>query len=179
MFQLSVGNITILPALGYALMLFAMLRLQHFEDVFGRAKRVLYVALPLGCALLGLQIYKTLIGDGTPFIGYSYVYYAVRIASEISEMLTMFFVYIGVKKIGTTAEIKSLEKHASRNMAIMGIYFVAEAVMTVLSFTLSEQTKSSDIFKISMVYPFIIGLVWRTLNLWMILTCYWNISKEE
>ncbi len=179
MFQLPVNEITILPALGYSMMLFAMLRLQHFEAAFANAKKVLYFAIPLGCALLGLQIYKTYIGDGTPFSWYDAVYDSVRLASEISEMLTMFFVYVGVKRIGVNAEFRSLEKHASRNMAVMGVYFVITTLMTVLSFTLSAQAKETDIFKISMLYPFIVGFIWRVLNLWMIITCYLGVSKEE
>ncbi len=179
MFQLTYKEITILPALGYALMLFAMLRLQHFEVAFKSAKKVLFVALPIGCALLGLQIYKLAVGDGTLFSGYTYVYYATRIASELAEMLTMLFVYLGVKKIGVSAEIISLEKHASRNMAVMGVYFVTEALLTILSFALPESAKATEIFRISMFYPFIVGFVWRVLNLWMIITCYLNVSKEE
>ncbi len=179
MFQLPAGDITILPALGYTLMLFAMLRLQHFEVAFENAKKVLYFAIPLGCALLGLQIYKSYIGDGAMFSGYDTVYSSVRLISEIAEMLTMLFVYLGVKKIGVNAELSSLEKHSSRNMAVMGIYFVIEMLMTVLSFTLPEQAKDTNMFKISMIYPFIVGFIWRVLNLWMIITCYLGVSKEE
>ncbi len=178
MFQLAVDEITILPAVGYALMLFAMLRLQRFEPAFEKAKKVLYFAIPLGCALLGLQIYKTFAGE-TAFVGYDFVYAGVRLASEITEMLTMLFVYVAVKNIGVNAEIRSLEKHSSRNMAVMGVYFVLETVMTILSLTLSDTTKETEIFRISMIYPFAVGLIWRILNLWMIITCYLGVEIDD
>ncbi len=178
MFQLAVDEITILPALGYTLMLFAMLRLQKFEPAFVKAKKVLFAAIPIGCVLLGLQIYKTFAGEGA-FFAYEFVYVGVRLASEIAEMLTMFFVYIAVKSIGVNTEIRSLEKHSSRNMAVMGIYFVLEVVMTVLSFVLPKATRETELFRISMLYPFAVGLVWRILNLWMIITCYLGVAIDD
>ncbi len=178
MFQLAFREITILPALGYALMLFAMLRLQRFENAFARAKKVLFVALPIGIALLALQIYKTFAGDNT-FAGYDIAYICVRLASELAEMATMLFVYFSVKSIGVNTELRQLEKHSSRNMAVMGVYFVLETVMTVLSFTLSDTAKATEVYRISMLYPFAVGLIWRSLNLWMIITCYLKIVIDD
>ena len=64
MFSIPVGEITILPALGYALMLYAALRLSKYEPAFDKSKKLLYVALPIGVVLLGLEIYLTVTGEG-------------------------------------------------------------------------------------------------------------------
>ena len=59
MFQLPLGEITLLPFLAYLIMLFAMVRLAKFENAFKKAKYVLFAAVPIGGALLGMQIFKT------------------------------------------------------------------------------------------------------------------------
>lgn len=176
MFQLTYGEITILPALGYLIMLYAMLRLSKFEAAFEKAKRVLYFAVPVGIALLALQVYKTSLGEGVLPYWYDYVYYPIRILSEIAECTTMFFVYIGVRTMGVKAEFPALEKHASRNMSVMLIYFVLEMVMTALSLTVPEIFEG---YEIILFYPFVFGLIWRILNLWMIITCYFGLERED
>ncbi len=177
LFQLSFGNITVLPVLGFLLMFFATLRLQKFEPIFKKAKAVLLAAIPFGAALLGLQIYKTVQPEAL-FSGYDTVYNCVRIGCELGEMATMFFIYLGVKSIGVNAELPALEKHSSRNMAVMGVAFLVETVMTVLTLTLSEEAKATEIYRISMIYPFLILFIWRVLNLWMLITCYLGIVME-
>ena len=56
MFYIPVGSITVLPLVGFILILFAVMRLEKFEEVFGKSKYVLYGALPVSAIMLGLQI---------------------------------------------------------------------------------------------------------------------------
>lgn len=176
MFQITVGSITLLPFLAYLIMLFAMLRLSKFESAFQKAKYVLFVAVPIGGALLALQIYKTVVPAESLFSSFEYVYNAVRILSECAEMLVMFFIYVGVKVVGTKTGISALEKHASRNMAVMAVYFVFEMTMSVISIFFSEILKG---YETLLLYPFIVGFIWRVLNLWMIITCYLGVAVKD
>lgn len=176
MLSFPVGEISLLPVLGYALMLFAMVRLSHFEGVFKRAKYALYAALPIGALLLVCQIYLTVMGENT-FKGFELGYEIIQWADELIEMLVMFFVYIGIKTIGEKAEYPSIEKAATRNMAIMFVYLAFEVVITVLRHVNFEMFDGS--FSILLFYPFIIGLVWRALNLWMLIKCYVGIASTE
>ena len=176
MFQITVGNVTLLPFLAYLIMLFAMLRLSKFENAFKKAKYALFVAVPIGGALLALQIFKTVSPESASSAAFTYAYNAVRILSECAEMVIMFFVYVGVKIIGTNTEIKSLEKHAGRNMAVMFVYFAFEMTMSLISVFAPQLVEG---YEIIMLYPFIVGFIWRVLNLWMIITCYLGVSVKD
>jgi hypothetical protein len=176
MFQITVGNITLLPLLAYLIMLFAMVRLAKFENAFKKAMYALLVAVPIGAALLGLQICKTALPELASGVAFTYAYNAVRILSECAEMVIMFFVYVGVKIIGANTEIKSLEKHSSRNMAVMLVYFVFEMLMSFISIFAPSLFDGYEVIKL---YPFIIGFIWRVLNLWMIITCYLGVSVKD
>ena len=176
MFQITVGNITLLPLLAYLIMLFAMMRLSRFEMAFQKAKLALFVAVPIGAALLFLQLFKTFSPIEAGTVWFNYTYNAVRILSECAEMVIMFFVYLGVKVIGANTEIKSLEKHASRNMAVMFVYFAFEMTMSLLSIFAPFLFEG---YEIIMLYPFIVGFIWRVLNLWMIITCYLGVSVKD
>ena len=176
MFQLPLGEITLLPFLAYLIMLFAMVRLAKFENAFKKAKYVLFAAVPIGGALLGMQIFKTVMPSLANGALFNATYNTVRILSECAEMVTMFFVYVGVKVIGTNTGIGSLEKHASRNMTVMLVYFVFEMTMTVVSLVSPDLFTGYEIIK---VYPFVIGFIWRVLNLWMIITCYLGVSVKD
>lgn len=176
MFQITVGNITLLPFLAYLIMLFAMLRLSKFERAFQRAKYALLVAVPIGGALLALQIYKTAVPKEALFSSFEYLYDAVRILSECAEMVIMFFIYVGVKVMGTKTGISALEKHASRNMAVMAVYFIFEMTMSVISIFFSDILEG---YETVMLYPFIVGFIWRVLNLWMIITCYLGVAVKD
>lgn len=176
MFQITVGNITLLPFLAYFIMLFAMLRLSKFESAFQKAKYALFVAVPIGGALLALQIYKTVVPEEALFGAFEYLYDAVRILSECAEMVIMFFIYVGVKVMGSKTGISALEKHASRNMAVMAVYFVFEMTMSVISIFFSDILTG---YETVMLYPFIVGFIWRVLNLWMIITCYLGVAVKD
>ena len=176
MFSIPVGGITLLPAAGYLIMLFAMLRLSRYEAAFEKSKRVLFVAIPLGIALLAFQIYASAVSGVSETKAYLYSYNAVRLLNECAEMGVMFFTYLGVKAMGVSAEIPSLEKHASRNMAVMFVYFAFEMIMSALSLFVPHIFKG---FEILLAYPFALGVIWRVLNLWMIITCYLGIAPDE
>ena len=175
MFSIPVGNITLLPAAGYLIMLYAMLRLSKYEAAFEKAKRVLFVAIPLGIALLVFQIYASFVSGVSETKAYLYSYNAVRLLSECAEMVVMFFTYLGVKAMGVSAEIPALEKHASRNMAVMFVYFVFEMIMSALSLFVPHVFNG---FEILLAYPFALGVIWRVLNLWMIITSYLGIAPD-
>ena len=176
MFSIPVGNITVLPAAGYLIMLFAMLRLSKYEAAFEKAKRVLFAAIPLGFVLLAFQIYASVNPEAETVKAYIYSYNSVRLLNECAEMGVMFFTYLGVKAMGANAEIPALEKHASRNMAVMFVYFAFEIVMSALSLFVPQIFKG---FEIILAYPFALGVIWRVLNLWMIITCYLGIAPDE
>ncbi len=175
MFSIPVGGITLLPAGGYLIMLFAMLRLSRYEAAFEKAKRVLFAAIPLGVALLMFQIYASAVSGVSENKTYLYSYNAVRLLNECAEMGVMFFTYLGVKAMGANAELPALEKHASRNMAVMFVYFAFEIIMSALSLFLPHIFEG---FEIVLAYPFVLGVIWRVLNLWMIITCYLGIAPD-
>lgn len=175
MLSLPVGEISLLPILGYALMLFAALRLSKFEEKLVPFKRVLYAAVPIGAALLACQIYKTVVGDGAG-AAFEPIYEAVQWADELAEMLAMYFLYIGIKRIGEKAEYPTLEKQATRNMAVMLVYLLLELTITVLRRTYPDLFTN---YEIIFIYPLIVGLIWRTLNLWMLFKCYVGIAPAE
>lgn len=176
MLSFPIGEISLLPVLGYALMLFAVIRLSKFESVFGKAKLALYAALLIGVILLGLQIYLTAVGNDNTFNGFSTLYACVQWADELVEMLVMFFVYLGVRTIGEKAEYPALEKQAPRNMAVMLVYLAVEVVITVLRYAVPSLFTN---FELIYIYPFIIGLIWRALNLWMFFKCYVGIATVD
>ena len=176
MFQITVGSVTLLPFLAYLIMLFAMMRLSKFESAFVKAKYALFVAVPIGAALLILQLFKTFSPGVASAAWFTPTYNTVRILSECAEMVIMFFVYLGVKVIGANTEIKSLEKHASRNMAVMFVYFAFEMTMSLISIFIPSLIEG---YEIIMLYPFVVGFIWRVLNLWMIITCYLGVSVKD
>lgn len=175
MLSFPFGEISALPVLGYALMLFASLRLSRFEEKLVPFKYVLYAAVPIGAALLAIQIYLSGAGDGA-FTGSDVLYEVIQWADELIEMLAMFFLYIGVKRIGEKAEYPTLEKQATRNMAIMIVYLLFEVTVSVLR-RLAPGLFTN--FEVIFIYPFIIGLIWRALNLWMLFKCYVGIASAD
>ena len=179
MFSLPAGSteITLLPALGYALMLYAALRLCKYETAFNHAKKILYAAVPIGLAVLGVEIYLTVAGDGA-IAAMKTVDTCLSWADELIEMAVMFFVYIGVRRMGDQTEIPALTKHSSRNMAVMFVYLLTEVSISMLHTFVPEVFEG---FGLIMLYPFVIGFAWRILNLWMLFTCFLGIAdtKEE
>jgi hypothetical protein len=175
MFSIPVWEIKILPALGYALMLYAALRLSRYEPAFDKAKKVLYAALPIGVVLLGLEIYLTAMGEGA-LSAVKTVHTCVSWVDELAEALIMFFIYVGVRRMGDKADFPALVKHSSRNMSVMFVYLVTEIAVSVLYTVLPS---AFDNFRIILLYPFIIGFIWRVLNLWMLFTCFLGIADTE
>ena len=93
MFSFPAGDITVMPLLGFAFILFSVLRMEKMEPVFKKARIILLAALPVSAALLGLQIYKSAVPqEGAWFEG---VYFAVRLITELCELSAMFFIYAG------------------------------------------------------------------------------------
>lgn len=176
LFSIPVGEITLLPFLGYSLMLFAAFRLAHFENAFQKVKHLLFAAVPIGAFLLILQIYLTVAGRSDAFSGFNHLYRTVEWADELIEMAVMVFVYIGVKAMGAKADIPSLENHARRNLSFMLVYLVSEIAIALLS-QLAPQV--FDGFAAVRLYPFIIGIIWRLLNLWMLFTCYLGLARAD
>jgi len=178
MFYIPVGSITVLPLLGFLLILYAVSRLEKFEAVFGRSRYVLYAAIPISAIMLGLQIWQGSAGEAFP--AYATVIYTVfRLLCEACEMAAMFFIYLGVKILGETADVKTLTKQPGRNMALMFVFFLVELVFSVLNLTVPHVF---DGFEIVLLYPFAMGMIWRGLNVVMIFTCIWKIvpmSEED
>ena len=78
--------------------------------------------------------------------------------------------------MGDKAEFPALVKHSSRNMAVMFVYLATEIVISILYTAIPS---SFDNFRIILLYPFIIGFIWRVLNLWMLFTCFLGIADTE
>ena len=178
MFYLPVGSITVLPLAGFLLMLFAVDRLGKFEQVFGKAKYVLYGAIPVSAVMLGFQIWQGAAGESFPAYANT-VYIISRLLCEMCEMGAMFFVYLGVRRLGENTEVGTLTKQPGRNMAVMFVFFLVEVVFSVLNLTVPDIFEGFEIVKL---YPFAIGLIWRGLNVLMIFTCLMKIapvSEEE
>lgn len=173
MFYIPAGDISILPALGFSLILFSMLRLQKFEPVFKKAIYALYAAVPIGCVLLAMQIYTSLTASQPEW--YGAIYTTVRLLCEICEIATMFFIYLGIRRIGEQTEIRTLEKQASRNMSVMFVYFFIEILFSILKSTVPQIFSG---FEMVIVYPFIIGMIWRAMNVIMAGYCYMKIAQK-
>ena len=170
MFSFPVGEITVLPFGGFALILFATLRMKQMENAFVRVERALYVALPIAATLLALQIYKTAAGENAA-VWYSAVYTTVHILCEVAEASVMALLYIGIKIIGMNADVPQLEKQCGRNMTLMAAYIISEIFITVMRLTVPESFVG---FEVVLVYPFVLGYIWRAMNVW---TAYTMLSK--
>ncbi len=172
MFYIPVGSITVLPLVGFMLILFAVMRLEKFEEVFGKSKYVLYGALPVSAIMLGFQIWQGAAGEAFPSFA-NVLYIIFRLLCEACEMGTLFFIYLGVRQLGENTEIKTLTKQPGRNMAVMFVFFFVELLFSILNLTVPTIFKGFEIVKL---YPFAIGLIWRGLNVVMIFTCLMKIA---
>ncbi len=172
-FPIPNTNVTALPVLGFSLILFSVLRMEKLEPIFKKAKIVLFFALPVSGALLALQIYSSAGGNA---VWFSAVYNTVSILTEALEMLSMFFIYIGIKLIGTNAEIPSLEKHSSRNMTLMFVYFVVYLAMNLLYIFVPSVFNG---FEFVMIWPFVLGYLWRAMNILMSYALLTKISVSR
>ena len=177
MFSFPVGEITLLPVLGFSLILLSTLRMEKMEPSFKRAKLTLFVAIPIAALLLALQIYKTVKGNGAAQ-WYEAVYLTVRLLCEAAECVTMFFIYLGVRTIGINAEVPQLEKQCSRNMTLMFVYVVSFVFITLIRYLVPS---SFEGYQVVLVYPFVLGYIWRAMNIWTAYTLFTKISvsKEE
>jgi len=175
MFSFPVGEITLLPVLGFALILFAVLRMEKMEPAFKKAKYTLFAAIPIAAVLLALQIYKTAQGENAGE-WYDVAYLITRIACEAVECLTMFFIYLGVRLIGMNADVPQLEKQSSRNMTVMLVYAVSFVFITLVRHFMPS---SFEGFEIVLVYPFALGYIWRALNVWTAYTLLTKISVSK
>ena len=172
MFYVPVGSITVLPIAGFILMLFAIDRLGKFEQIFGKAKYVLYGAIPISAIMLGFQIWQGSAGESFP--AYANVLYIIsRLLCEMCEMGAMFFIYLGVRQLGENTDVGTLTKQPGRNMAVMFVFFLIEMVFSILNLTVPTIFEGFEIVKL---YPFAIGLIWRGLNVLMIFTCIMKIA---
>lgn len=175
MFYLPIPNtsISFLPLLGFALMLFSVLRMEKMEPVFKKSKIALFVALPISAAFLGLQIFKTAGGSA---VWFDYVYKIINLLTELCEMAALFFMYVGIKLIGANAEIPSLEKQSSRNMTLMFVY-----LFILVFFSLTDMFIPSAFsgFPQIKLWQFIIGYIWRALNIWMAFTLLTKVSVSH
>ena len=177
MFSIPVGEVKILPVLGYALMLYAALRLSKYETAFDKAKKVLYAALPIGAVMLALELILTFKGENaSPVL--SAVHEWVSFADELTEAAVMFFVYIGVKIMGDKTDIPALVKHSSRNMSVMFVYLFSTVVIFFIR-KLAPNVLADENWRLILLLPFILGFIWRVLNLWMLFTCFLGIADTE
>ena len=174
MFSIPVGEIKILPVLGYALMLYATFRLSMYEPAFLKAKKVLYVATPIAAVMLVLEIFLTLMGKtNLPVV--ATIHEWVSFADELTEAAVMFFVYIGVKIMGDKTDIPALVKHSSRNMSVMFVYLFSTIVIFFIR-KIAPSVLTNENWRLILLLPFILGFVWRVLNLWMLFTCFLGIA---
>ena len=175
MFSFPAGKlpITVFPLGGFALLLFAVLRMEKMEPVFKKAKIFLLITLPISAALLGLQIYDT-VADVA--VWYGAVYFAVQLLTELVEIAAMFFIYVGVKIIGTQTEITTLEKQPARNMTLMFVYFALQIIMSALYYFAPSLFSG---FEFVLIYPFLVGYIWRAMNIWMAFTLLTKISVSK
>ena len=177
MFSIPVGEVKILPVLGYALMLYAALRLSMYESAFLKAKKVLYAALPIAAIMLVLEMILTFKGEAElPVI--SAVHEWVSFADELTEAAVMFFVYIGVKIMGDKTDIPALVKHSSRNMSVMFVYLFSTIVIFGIR-KIAPGVLADENWRLILFLPFILGFIWRVLNLWMLFTCFLGIADTE
>ena len=172
-FPLPKTSITLLPVLGFALILFSVLRMEKMEPIFKKAKFLLFIAIPISGALFGLQIFE---GFWKNAAWYGAVYFTVHLSTEIAEIAVMVFIYIGVKTIGVKAEIPSLEKQSVRNMTLMAVYTVVYIAINLLNAFAPSLFKG---FEFVVIWPFILGYIWRAMNIWMAFTLLTKISVSH
>jgi hypothetical protein len=171
-FSFPVGDITVLPVLGFSFMLFAVMRMEKLESAFRRVRYSLYVAIPIAAVMLALQIVSAVKGDSVG-TWYAPVYLAVRVACELAEYTAMIFFYVGIKIMGTNAEVPQLEKQSSRNMTMMAVYAISFTVITLMRYFAPGSFVG---FEVVIVYPFALGYIWRALNVY---TAYTLMTKIQ
>ena len=172
-FPLQGTKVTLLPLLGFVLILFSVLRMEKMEQIFKKAKLILFIAIPISAVLLGMQIAIS-VGVGGKAI--DTVYIIIRLLTELCEAAVMVFIYIGVKKIGVNAELPSLEKHSSRNMTLMIVYIIIYLAINILH---SAMPSLFTGFEFVIVWPFILGYLWRAFNIWMAYTLLTGITVSK
>ncbi len=172
-FPIPKTDITALPFLGFALILFSVLRMEKMEPMFKKAKTVLLFALPVSGALLALQIYSSAGGDGAWL---TTAITALAILTELAEAASMVFFYIGIKLIGANSETPSLEKQSSRNMTLMFVYLTVYLAMNLLNIFAPSVF---DGFEFVLIWPFVLGYVWRAMNIWSAYTLLTKISASR
>lgn len=175
MFSFPIGEFTLFPLGGFLLILFAVLRLEKFEPTFKRSRYALYAAIPVSAFVFALQIYKTALGENVA-VWYEWTYVSARILCELSEIAVMLFIYLGINIIGRNADVPALEKHSRRNLTVMLVYIVSEILITLLKNLLPQLFVG---FEIILVYPFVLGYVWRALNVWTAFTLLNKITVEN
>lgn len=174
-FPLPAGRITIFPLGGLLLILFAILRMEKLESAFKKSRYALYVAIPISAAVFALQIYATAVGEAT-FKSFVTVYDALRMLGELAEGAVMVFFYVGIKIIGENADIKSLEKQSSRNMTVMVAYLISQLAISLLWIFVPH---IFDGFEIVTLYPPILGILWRAMNVWTAYTLLTKVSVSR
>ncbi len=172
-FPLPNTKVTLLPILGFALMLFSVLRMEKMVNTFKKAKFVLYFAIPVSATLLVLQICLT-ISDGNAVL--NTISDILSILTELAEMCACVFIYLGVKVIGVNAEIPSLEKQSARNMTLMSVYAVTYLFINLLYIFVPSVFNG---FEFVRIWPFIIGYIWRAFNLWLAFTLASKITVSR
>ncbi len=172
-FPIPSTKISALPFLGFALMLFFVLRAEKMESVFKKARAVLLAALPISAALLAIECLLT---AGMNGVWLDILYNLMRILTELAEMGAMVFIYIGIKIIGTESETPALEKQSARNMTLMVVYLFVYLVMNLLNIFAPSVFEG---FEFVLIWPFILGYVWRAMNIWMAFTVYSKISASK
>ena len=175
MVSYPIGQITLFPLGGFVLIFLAILRMEQVEPAFKKTRYPLYVAFPIAAAVLALEIYATAVGKST-FSGFNAVYTTARILCEIAEGATMFFIYIGMKIIGSNAEVPALEKQSGRNMTVMFVYLVSQIGISLLRLTVPSIFVG---FEIVIIYPLALGVLWRAMNIWSAYTLMTKISVSR
>ena len=175
MFSFPLGEFTVFPLGGFLLIFFAVLRLEKFEPIFRRSRYALYAAIPVSALVFVLQIYKTAFGESAA-VWYEWTYVLSRILCELSEIAVMVFIYLGINIIGQKADVPALEKHSRRNLTVMLVYIVSEIAVTLLKNLLPQLFVG---FEIILVYPFVLGYIWRALNVWTAFTLLTKVTVEN
>lgn len=174
-FPLPLGSITFFPLGGLILILFAVCRMEKLEPTFKKARIALYVAIPIAALVLALQIYETVLGNAV-FSGFNLISDAVHMLGEYAEGAVMAFIYVGVKIIGQNADIPALEKQSGRNMTVMTVYLVSQLGISLLWIFARGIFEG---FEMVLLYPPILGLLWRAMNVWTAYTLMTKVSVSK
>ena len=153
--------------LAYALMFYALIKLNSHSEYFKAAKFSMLALLPIGLATDIVQI-TAAVTAWEPGM----VQTVISSANALALLVFHFFLFGAIRKQADELDIKKLSYSARRNWYITVLYYALTLITVIRPPFIEEFLKYFGIFFL------ILGIVWIVLNVMLIYCCYMRICLE-